>query len=233
MGYKKGGAMAQGPRGPADKAVSFEGVSRPRKAEGERSHPSKDPEIKREQFTALAIPLADLLYASACRMLSHRHQAEDLVQDAFAQAWRGFDKFELGTNFKAWIFRILSHLHMNARRKANWRDVTMGDMEKTIAGAPERKPIESEIPSTDWDALYPELVGDELKEALTRLKKTQRVVLMLVALGGLSYKECSDALGIPIGTVMSRLFRARERLKTDLHIYAMKRGFLRAGDQRL
>ena len=78
----------------------------------------------------------------------------------------------------------------------------------------------------DWDALYPELVGDEFKRALEHIKEEQRVVLLLVTLGELSYKECADSLGIPIGTVMSRLFRARKQLQKELYDYAQEQGLL-------
>jgi RNA polymerase sigma-70 factor (ECF subfamily) len=159
-------------------------------------------------------------------MLGNRDQAEDLVQETFVRAWQNFDRFELGTNFKAWIFQILTYLYLNERRSAKSREITMDCSENTVQSPPEVETVEADPVGTDWEALYPSLVGDEFKQALERLSDDQRAILMLVTLGELSYQECADALGIPIGTVMSRLFRARKQLQNDLYGYARERGLI-------
>ncbi len=185
-----------------------------------------DDKRRQEQFAELAIPLTDLLYGAAARMLKNRTHAEDLVQETFIRAWKIFDRFKVGTNFKAWIFQILTYLYLNERRSAKMREVTVDYSENDVLEA-ENQNAHSAIPAdVDWDALYPELVGDEFKRALERIKEEQRVVLMLVTLGDLSYKECAESLGIPIGTVMSRLFRARKQLQKELYDYALEKGLL-------
>lgn len=223
--------MSQALSGGTPKPKSSQGgVKKPSKAKKSNGvRPSKDRKKRREQFTELAMPLADLLYATASRMLGNRDQAEDLVQETFVRAWQNFDRFELGTNFKAWIFQILTYLYLNERRSAKAREVTMDCAETSIQGAPQGESVKPGMTGADWESLYPSLVGDEFKQALERLSDDQRAILMLVTLGELSYQECADALGIPIGTVMSRLFRARKQLQSDLYSYARDRGLIGRG----
>ncbi|MCZ7646333.1 MAG: sigma-70 family RNA polymerase sigma factor [Planctomycetota bacterium] len=186
--------------------------------------PSRDPAVRRRQFEDLAMPLARTLHAAAYRLTRHAARAEDLVQESYVRAWQNFDRFTLGTNFKAWLFRIMTLLYRNERRSAKSREVTMdpATSEQVLpAAAGERPADEARV---DWDAAYPALVDDEFKRALDRLDEDQRAVFLLVTLGELSYKDCADALEIPIGTVMSRLFRARKQLQDELGAYARERG---------
>lgn len=201
------------------------------KLDGER--PSREPVIRKEQFEAVAMPLANLLYATALRMVGNAAKAEDLVQETYVRAWQNFDRFTLGTNFKAWIFQILTFLYKNERRSAKSREATVDYSTNDVIPA-------SETPDglfeggTDinWEALYPALVDDRFKRALDRLDEDQRSVLLLVTLGDLSYQECADALGIPIGTVMSRLFRARKQLQEELAAYVKSEGMLRGTEEQ-
>ncbi|MBI3830605.1 MAG: sigma-70 family RNA polymerase sigma factor [Planctomycetes bacterium] len=182
---------------------------------------------RRAAFEAVAMPLADILYASAYRMLGNSAKAEDLVQETYIRAWKNFDRFETGTNFKAWIFKIMIFVNRNDRRNPRSRDINVdfSAYEHPVAAAPEPDPVAAG--RVNWEALYGELVEDEFKRALEHLDEDQRTVLMMVTLGELSYQEVSDTLGVPIGTVMSRLFRARKRLQEELHDYAKERGLLR------
>lgn len=183
---------------------------------------------RRAEFETLALPLAELLYASAYRMTGNATRAEDLVQETYVRAWKNFDRFEQGTNFKAWVFKILIFVNRNERRNPRLRDVTVdfsGEEHAVEAPASAAQPANA----LDWAALCGELLEDEFKRALDRLDEDQRTVLMLVTLGELSYQECADALGVPIGTVMSRLFRARKRMQEELHEYARERGLLGRG----
>jgi len=182
-------------------------------------------EQRRQSFEALALPLADILYATAYRLTGNAAKAEDLVQEAFVRAWQNYDRFEQGTNFKAWIFKILIFVHRNEQRSAKSREVPTDFTENQPAAS---APLAEEFASVDWEALYPDLVEDEFKRALDKLDEDQRAVLMLVTLGDLSYQECAAALDVPAGTVMSRLFRARKRLQEELYEYAKERGVLRA-----
>lgn len=193
-----------------------------------RVRPSQNPEERRAQFEAVALPLAEVLHAAALRMTRNAARAEDLVQETFVRAWQNFDRFELGTNFKAWLFQIMTFLHRNERRSAKAREATVDFSGNEVLAAPEPPPDgtpSSDAAKVDWNALYPDLVEDEFKRALDRLGDDQRDVLMLVTLGELSYQETAEALGVPIGTVMSRLFRARRQLQEELAAFARSRGF--------
>ncbi|MBI3830936.1 MAG: sigma-70 family RNA polymerase sigma factor, partial [Planctomycetes bacterium] len=162
--------------------------------------PSKDMSERHAQFQALAVPLADRLYGTALRLMGNAAHAEDLVQDTYFKAWQNFEKFELGTNFKAWIFKILTFLYRNERRSAKHREHTVDFAEHDVLEAPEQGPL-AEPKGINWEKLYPDLVEDEFKQALDRLSEDQRSVFLLVTLGELSYQECAEALEIPIGTV--------------------------------
>ncbi|MCW8129201.1 MAG: sigma-70 family RNA polymerase sigma factor [Planctomycetota bacterium] len=181
---------------------------------------------RRAAFVEVAMPLAEILYATAYRMTGNSAKAEDLVQETFVRAWKNFDRFEAGTNFKAWIFKIMIFVNRNDRRNPRQREVTVdfsGEEHPVEAAAPAEAPAAG----VNWEGLYGELVEDEFKRALDRLDEDQRTVLMLVTLGELSYQEVAESLGVPIGTVMSRLFRARKRLQEDLYDYAKERGLVK------
>jgi RNA polymerase sigma-70 factor (ECF subfamily) len=186
--------------------------------------PSHDPGRRKEQFEAVAMPLANLLYATALRMVGNAAKAEDLVQETYVRAWQNFDRFALGTNFKAWAFQILTFLYKNERRSAKSREATVDySANESLAAPPGPEPALAKAQEVEWESLYPELVDDKFKRALDRLDEDQRAVLLLVTLGELSYQECAEALGIPIGTVMSRLFRARKQLQDELAEYVKER----------
>lgn len=207
---------------------------------------------RKKEFEQLARPLMSPLYAMALRLQHNAAKAEDLVQETYLRAWRNFDRFSQGTNFKAWLFQILTYLHLNERRGGHRREATVdfsdhdasapvakesGSAAEEVARAAEKAGREAggekgETPrlavlkNLDWSALYPEMVDDQLKEALDRLGEEQRTVFLLVTLGELSYQECAEALAIPVGTVMSRLFRARKVLQQELAEYAAERRLL-------
>ena len=219
----------KGVRGRPKKAKSS-GKKTPVKHVGER--PSKDPAVRKEQFEAVGMPLANMLYATALRMVGNAAKAEDLVQETYVRAWQNFDRFTLGTNFKAWIFQILTFLYKNERRSAKSREATVDYSTNDVLPAAESPDgMEEGAADVDWEALYPDLVDDRFKRALDRLDEDQRSVLLLITLGELSYQECADSLGIPIGTVMSRLFRARKQLQEELTAYVRSEGMLRGAEE--
>lgn len=184
---------------------------------------------RREQFEALAIPLLDRLYSMALHLVREPTRADDMVQETYLRAWQNFDRFTIGTHFKAWIFQILTYLFLNERRSAQRRETSVDFSEHDVLEAPpETLSVPPTVPLKNLDELYPDLVDDALKRALDRLPTEQRTVFLLVTLGELSYQECADILGLPIGTVMSRLFRARKQLQDELNEYARERGLMRA-----
>lgn len=185
-----------------------------------------------ERFEVLAMPLARALYGTAFRMLGNSQRAEDIVQEAYVRAWEKFEQFQAGSNFKAWIFQILVFLCRNEVRTNRNRPVQGESVEQILHGMVgavqgESRAISTASPRVDWSSLYEDSVDDEFKRALDNLDPDNRAVLILVSLGEFSYQECADALDMPLGTVMSRLYRARKQLQDELQNYAAERGFLR------
>jgi len=181
-----------------------------------------------ERFEALALPCADVLFATAFRLTGDRTRAEDLVQDTLYCAWDKFPSFQDGTNFRAWVFRILILQFRNEHRATRKQPVPLVD--DAMAGAAPEQAERVAIPNVtcDWRALYASLVDDEFKRALDNLDANHRTALMLVTLAELSYQECADALGVPVGTVMSWIHRARKQLQAELMEYARARGLVKS-----
>jgi len=181
------------------------------------------------EFEQLAMPLAGSLYATAYRLTGNATRAEDLVQETYVKAWQRFQQFQAGTNFKAWIFRILILTSRNENRTQRKQPVQLS--EESVRQI--EKVESNELPRRADDSInYDAFLDDDFKRALDRLDAEHRSVLMLVTLGELSYQECADTLELPIGTVMSRLYRARKQMQVELHDYALERGLLRSGSTR-
>ncbi len=174
----------------------------------------------RRQFDQAILVHLDELYGTAVRLTRSRNDAEDLVQEAVMRAWAFWDRFEPGTNARAWIHRILVNTFINGyRKKKRERDMLARARIDAV-----RKPM--------WvhqdRQKKREGVGDEVEAALVRLPEEFRVVLLMVDFNDLTYREAADALGCPVGTIMSRLHRARRRLQDDLREYATEAGFVAA-----
>ncbi len=164
---------------------------------------------RREEFEKLVWPYLDSLYRVA-RRFADPTAAEDLVQDTVLRAWRKIDMYRPDTNFKAWIFRILINLGINAvRSKA--RHPSPQELHPETTPDKEVRYLQS----ADLDQLG-ESLGDEAKAALEKVPTDQRQVFVLSTFEGMTYREISETLEIPIGTVMSRLFRARAFLREEL-----------------
>jgi RNA polymerase sigma-70 factor, ECF subfamily len=162
----------------------------------------------RSEFELMLDPCVDGLFSSALRLTRNRAQAEDLVQETVMRGWKFFEQYERGTNFKAWMFRILSNTFINTYRK--------NSREKTLENESERQSVEAlscadEIESPE-EALLTHLTKQEIHAAIDRLPIDFRMAIVLADLQELSYKEVSEILNVPVGTVMSRLFRGRKML---------------------
>ncbi len=178
---------------------------------------------KRAEFEELLTPHLDALFGYALRMAGgDRDQAEDLLQESIYLAFRSFAGFRRGTNFKAWMYRIVTNTLISRKRRETRAPALGWDLD--ALSADEALSEELGDGDTDWGRVYGEVVEDEVKRALDDLPEEFRVPLLLSSLAGLRYKEIAEALTIPIGTVMSRLFRARQRLRRDLRDYARERG---------
>jgi RNA polymerase sigma-70 factor (ECF subfamily) len=157
-------------------------------------------------FEDLAIPLFDQLYNFAQWLTQDRSEAEDLVQETFTKALRGFSSFRAGTNFRAWIYRILRNCFLSSRTGLK----TMVALDEE--GAAE---LEAEDPTPEV-RLIEQANREMVQRALERLPVRFREILLLCEVEEMSYQEISETLSIPVGTVMSRLSRARNALRMDL-----------------
>lgn len=157
-------------------------------------------------FQALAVPLLGPLYNHACWLVRDRSEAEDLVQETLAKALRAFDTFEPETNFKAWIFRILRNTFLTSRAAmASSRTVFLEDH-------PDANVLEDAAATPEMMVIQLDNL-DALRKALDQLSPPFREVILLCDLEELKYREIAEILELPIGTVMSRLARARRALR--------------------
>ncbi len=187
-------------------------------------------DAKRAEFEELARQYARDIYSGALRLTRNLDDAEDLAQEVFVRAYTAYDQFQAGTNFRAWLFRILTNTFINRyRRRARqpqtiaWDDLTRESELETTAGRDEADQPE--------EALLSEVADEEVERALAELPEEFRVAVILSDICDLSYREVADALKIPLGTVRSRLFRGRRLLRRSLENYARARGMLRRSEQ--
>jgi RNA polymerase sigma-70 factor (ECF subfamily) len=162
-----------------------------------------------EEFETAAIPHLNGLYRTAARITGNRTEAEDLVQETFLQAWKSFDRFETGTNCRAWLFKILFHVVQQHRRKwYNAKVIIDGNesWEKNVA-------YEPPVPQ--------QLCDEDVLAAFERIPLQYREVVLLADVEEFAYREIAETLSIPIGTVMSRLSRGREMLRRELAGFAV------------
>ena len=153
---------------------------------------------REQEFAEVALSQAGSLLRFARRLTFDPPAAEDLVQETLLRAWRSFDQFRGGSNARAWLFRILLNEFYGQGRKGRLTLVPLGEMDRAGSSGNDHKP--------------------EIAEALTKLPHDQRTVLMLGVVEGFTCREMSDMLGIPMGTVMSRMSRARQAMRTQLGI---------------
>jgi RNA polymerase sigma-70 factor (ECF subfamily) len=181
----------------------------------------------KKRFEEIAFEHMDSLYSTALRMTRNAEEAEDLVQDTYLRSYRFFDKFEEGTNFKAWIFKILTNTFINKYRKKvrTPQSVQLDKVEFGLESDDDSK-AEGEWEGFD-EARYEGLFDDEVKAAMAQLSEEFRIVIILADIEGFSYKEIADMIDRPIGTVMSRLFRGRRILQRVLEKYAHREGYIK------
>ncbi|HEY3267548.1 MAG TPA: sigma-70 family RNA polymerase sigma factor [Armatimonadota bacterium] len=176
-------------------------------------------EDSRARFDALLSPLLVPLYRFALGMTHHRDDAEDLTQDAVVQAYRAFGSFRNGTNFKAWLFRICVNLYVDSYRSRRRIPAMMPLLDSDVDEDPEHARIAS-----PEEEMMEAVMDEELERALSALPETFRAVVLLCDMEGMAYEETAAALSIPIGTVRSRLFRARNQLRAALSEFGRERG---------
>ena len=181
-------------------------------------------------FEAEAMPFVDSLYNTAYRMARNAQDAEDLVQETYFKAYKYYDKFQEGTNFKAWLFKILKNTFINRYRKLQQQPLQsdFGDIEGTFENEVNEdftaKPLDPE------QELLESVLDEHVQSALEKLPDDYRMVVVLADLENFSYKEIADILEIPVGTVMSRLYRGRRLLESALLRYAREHNYLGADE---
>lgn len=170
----------------------------------------------RQEFDAEVLPHLDALFANALRLTRTRPDAEDLVQETVLRAFRFFERFERGSNVKAWLLRIQYNAFVNRyRRSAKERDIKDSMSEGPAGEDVVSRDALRALTDPTGTALRP-IVLREIEAALDSLPEEHRMVVLLADLEELSYKEIAEVLGCPIGTVMSRLHRARRALRERL-----------------
>ena len=188
---------------------------------------SEDPKL-RERFERDVLPLLPSLYGAAMRLTRNPSDAEDLIQETYLRAFRGFAGFKEGTNLKAWLYRILTNSYINTYRKKQREPQTVegpDDVDEwylydRLGG----RSVEDSAETTVLDTIPDQAV----KDAVESLPERFRLPVLLADVEGFSYKEIAEIMDTPIGTVMSRLHRGRKALEKALWETAKERGFVDA-----
>ncbi|MEO8232954.1 MAG: sigma-70 family RNA polymerase sigma factor [Ignavibacteriota bacterium] len=178
-----------------------------------------------QEFERQAVPHMDALYNYAVKMTGDSDDASDLIQETYLKAFRFWEKFEQGTNCKAWLFRIMKNTFINTYRK-NAKEPDKVDYEEIENFYENIKPSSTDSAHLEKD-IYDSLLDDELSSAISSLPEDFRTVIILCDIEGYSYDEIADFVDVPVGTVRSRLHRARKMLFTKLHKYASDKGYLK------
>ncbi len=177
-----------------------------------------------KEFEREAIPHSDILYNYALRMTGNADDARDLLQETFLKAFRFWDKYEKGTNVRAWLFRIMKNTYINVYRKAVKEPDTVdyNDIQNFYNVIRENSTDANDL----QEKLFGHLLDDDVTKALEALPEEFRTVVILCDIEGLTYEEIAEFVECPVGTVRSRLHRGRKLLYAQLFDYAKKRGFV-------
>jgi RNA polymerase sigma-70 factor (ECF subfamily) len=183
---------------------------------------------QQQDFGTEAISNLDALYRGALRLTRDPDKAQDLVQDTYARALRYQHSYQTGTNMKAWLFAIMRNLYWDRFQKANREAVSIDDIGEFALYDQMRDDL-GEGPEAE---VLDRIARSEVVEAIEKLNPLHREVVLLVDVEGFSYKDAANILEVPIGTVMSRLHRARQQLQKDLFEYAVESGIVPGGLNR-
>ena len=180
----------------------------------------------RRSFETEALPHLDAVYRVALRLAGDESQADDLTQETMLKAYRSWHQYKSGTNVRAWLLTILRNTFINEYRKTRREgpSVEIGDIEEFTVF----REVQDVDPEGDF---FDQIVDDEVLQAIDRLPEEFRETLVLSDIEGLSYAEIAEITGVPIGTVKSRLFRARQALQQELYDYAREMGYIRSAER--
>lgn len=176
-------------------------------------------------FEQQALPLMPQLYGAALRWTRNPSDAEDLVQETFAKAYIAWDKYQQGTNLKAWLFRIMTNTHINLynKRSKDQAKTALDDLEDWQVGGGESLTSVT-VRSAEAQALD-NLPADIIKKAMNEIPDEFRMVVYYAVVEGLPYAEIAEVMETPVGTVMSRLHRGKKLLRNLLQDYAAQEGY--------
>src|SRR5207249_3428930 len=200
----------------------------PREAQ-ELSSNGNDSESDRDlraRFESEALPMLPGMYSAAYRLTRNAAEAEDLLQETFLRAYRGFHQFRPGTNLKAWLYRILTNTFINSYRKKQREPQTISDEEVEDWYLYSKLAEQGAEPSAET-AVLESLPDEDVQDALASLPEQFRIAVMLADVEGFSYREIAEITDVPIGTVMSRLHRGRKALEKRLWDVVRERGLVR------
>jgi len=184
-----------------------------------------DQQTEPAEFSEEAIGHLDALYRGALRLTRDPDKAQDLVQDTYARALRYQHSYQPGTNMKAWLFAIMRNLYWDRFQKANREAVSIDDIGEFALYDQMRDDL-GEGPEAE---VLDRIARSEVVDAVEKLNPLHREVVLLVDVEGFAYKDAAKILEVPIGTVMSRLHRARQQLQKDLFDYAVESGIVGGG----
>ncbi|MBA2312871.1 MAG: sigma-70 family RNA polymerase sigma factor [Actinobacteria bacterium] len=185
-------------------------------------------EEDKDRFQRGALPLLDSLYGAALRMTRNPADAEDLVQETMLRAYRAFDRFEPGTNLKAWLFRILTNAYINTyRKKQREPQKVSSDEVEDFDLYQELKNHDPQYSETPESLVLDSLVDSDILEAIEELPEQFRLAVVLSDMEGFTYAEMAEIMDVPMGTVMSRLHRGRKALQKRLWKIAVDRGIVK------
>jgi RNA polymerase sigma-70 factor, ECF subfamily len=183
------------------------------------------PEDKRRMLEIEALPLMDLVYSVARRMVGDEAKAEDLVQETYLRAFRSIDQYRFGTNCKAWLLTILRSVYIDSARHNLARGGTHEQLPHDVFAQPDRS--EFAIDPARFMSILDVMVDDDVRDAMLLLPELYREAFVMVVIAELPYKEAASVLGVQEGTVKSRVFRACQTLKSKLWNYAVERRIAR------
>lgn len=179
-------------------------------------------DAKQREFEEEALVHLDTLYNVALRLTGNASDAEDLVQDTVTKAFRAWDKYQRGTNCRAWLVTILRNTFINQFRRESKRPTPV--QFDTVEDFSVFETVQDRDPEGSF---YRSIVDDEVKRAIQELPEDFRIPVVLSDVEGMGYAEIAEILGVPVGTVKSRLFRGRRRLQQRLYEYALEMGYIR------
>ncbi len=177
---------------------------------------------KREDFEREALVHLDTLYNVALRLTGNKSDAEDLIQETVLKAYRAWDKYEAGTNCRAWLVTIMRNTFINKFRRESRQPSTV--QYDSVEDTSVFEAVQDKDPEGSF---FRFIVDDEVKRAIQGLPEEFRIPVVLSDIEGMSYAEIAEIMELPVGTVKSRLFRGRRRLQQRLYKYAVEMGYVR------